>query len=347
MGQPIQIRSNLARPLHPSITMKDSMFRAISVCLFGALLLGAADAPQKSAFDKPTLEAYVRHLYLLQPQLTVTISDPKPSTLPGFKEVRLRIAQGLQFQEVSLYVSNDGKKIVQGSFYDIAANPFKAELDKLKTQFQPALGTAGAPVAIVAFSDLQCPVCKGEAQMLRQNLIQNYPTQVRLYFKDFPIESLHPWAKPAAMAGRCVFQQNPDAFWEFHDWDFAHQDAITPANLRDQVLGWAKDAKGVDAIKLGACMANKATQAEVEKEMEEGRALDVSGTPTLFINGRRIPQTIEWANLKTIIDTEIEYQKTAKNAGDDCGCEVKLDIPGLPQTKAPGVNSAPPAPKKK
>src|ERR1035441_279753 len=144
--------------LFPSITMKDRMFRAISLCLLSALLLGAADAPQKSAFDKPTLEAYVRHLYLLQPQLTVTISDPKPSALPGFKEVRVRIAQGAQFQEVPLYVSNDGKKIVQGNFYDVASNPFKPEIDKLKTQFQPALGTAGAPGAIVVFSDLPCPL---------------------------------------------------------------------------------------------------------------------------------------------------------------------------------------------
>ena len=123
--------------------MKDSMFRAISLLPLIALLLGAADAPQKSAFDKPTLEAYVRHLYLLQPQLTVTIGDPKPSNLPGFKEVRVRIAQGAQSQELPLYVSNDGKKIVQGNFYDVTTNPFKPELDKLKTQFQPALGTAG------------------------------------------------------------------------------------------------------------------------------------------------------------------------------------------------------------
>ena len=324
------------------------MFRAISLCLLGALLLGAADAPQKSAFDKPTLEAYVRHLYVLQPQLTVTIGDPKPSALPGFKEVRVRISQGVQSQEVPLYVSNDGKKIVQGVFYDIANNPFKPELDKLKTQFQPALGTAGAPVAIVLFSDMECPFCKGEAEMIRKNLIQNYPTQVRLYFKDYPLEGLHPWAKGAAMAGRCVFQQNPDAFWEYFDWAYAHQDAITPANLRDQVLGWAKDAKGVDALKLGACMDSKATQAEVDKEIAEAQALDVSGTPTMFVNGRRIGQTIEWANLKTIIDTEIEYQKTAKNAGDDCGCEVKLDIPGMPQSKAPGLPSgALPAAKKK
>src|SRR5471032_2254895 len=106
------------------ITIKVSMFRSLLLSLLGALLLAGADAPpQKSAFDKPTLEAYVRHLFLLQPQLTVTIGDPKSSGLPGFKEVRVRIAQGPQFQEVTLYVSTDGKKIVQGNFYDITTNP--------------------------------------------------------------------------------------------------------------------------------------------------------------------------------------------------------------------------------
>jgi protein-disulfide isomerase len=310
------------------------MFRTILLSSLGALSLLAADAPPKTAFDKPTLEAYVRHLYLLQPQLTVTMSDPKASDLPGFKEVRVKISQGAQSQEIPLYVSNDGKKIVQGSFYDVTANPFKPELDKLKTQFQPALGTAGAPVSIVVFSDMQCPHCKGEAEMLRKELIQNYPTQVRLYFKDFPLESLHPWAKAAAMAGRCVFQQSPEGFWGYHDWVFGHQEAITPENLKDQIMGWAKDAKGIDALKLGACIDSKATAAEVEKEQEEARSLDIGGTPTMFINGRRIPQTIEWPNLKMIIDSEIEYQKTAKNAGDDCGCEVKLDIPGFPSPAA-------------
>jgi protein-disulfide isomerase len=311
------------------------MFRAILLSLLGAFALCAADAPPKSAFDKPTLEAYVRHLYLLNPQLTVTILDPKPSSLPGFKEVRVRVSQGAQSQDLPLFVSADGKKIIQGSFYDVANNPFKSELDKLHTQFQPALGTAGAPVVVVTFSDLQCPHCKTEAEMLRQNLIKNYPTQVRYYFKDFPLEGLHPWAKPAAIAGRCVYQQKPDAFWDYHDFIFGHQDTLTPETLKDQILGWAKDNKELDAVKLGACIDNKATQAEVDKEVEEGRALDITGTPTLFINGRRISQTIDWANLKAIIDTEIEYQKTAKNAGDDCGCEVKLDVPGLPsQTPA-------------
>ncbi len=318
-----------------------------TLCLFllSVLAISAADAPPKSAFDKPTLEAYVRHLYLLNPQLTVTVADPKPSTLTGFKEVRIRIAQGPQFQDLTLYVSADGKKIVQGNFYDIATNPFKAELDKLKTQFQPALGTAGAPVVLVSFSDLQCPHCKTEGEMLRQNLIKNYPKEVRLYFKDFPLESLHPWAKPAAMAGRCVYQQKPDAFWDYHDFVFSKQETLTPETFKDQTLTWAKDNKAIDSVKLGVCIDSKATQAEVEKEIEDGHALDITGTPTLFVNGRRISQTIDWPALKAIIDSEIEYQKTAKNAGDDCGCEVKLDIPGMPAQPS-GMPAVPPVKKK-
>ena len=307
------------------------MFRPLLLSLLGAVLLLAADAPpQKSALDKPTLEAYVRHLYVLRPELTVKVLDPKPSELlPGFLEVRVRISQGNASQDLALLVSKDGKRILQGNVYDVNNNPFKPELEKLKTQFQPALGTAGAPVVLVVFSDLQCPHCKEEANMLRQNLIAAYPKEVRLYFKDYPIESLHPWARPAAIAGRCVFKQQPDDFWGFHDYVFGHQETISLDTLKNNVMEWAKGVKDLDALQLGQCMDTKATDAEVEAEIAEARTLDINGTPTLFINGRRIPNSIDWQNLKLIIDSEIEYQKTAKNAGDDCGCEVKLPVPDL------------------
>jgi protein-disulfide isomerase len=318
------------------------LFLALLPALLTGLTLYGADTP-KSAFDKPTLEAYIRHLFVLPAQLTVTVNDPKPAAFAGFKEVRVRIAQGAQFQDVNLFVSNDGKQIVQGNFYDIAKNPFKPDLDKLKPQYSPALGTAGAPVAIVLFTDLQCPYCKNEAEMLRKNLIQNYPTQVRLYFKNFPLTGMHPWAKAAAAAGRCVFAQKNETFWEYHDWVFAHQESLKPETLKNEILEWAKGVKDLDAVKLGACIDSKSTEAEVDAEIQQGQDLGITGTPTMFVNGRRIAQTIEWPNLKNIIDLEIEYQKTAKNAGDDCACEVKLDIPGMPAPK-PVV---PPSVKKK
>jgi len=314
------------------------MSRSFFLTLAAGLLLAATVSAQdqkKSALDKAVLEAYVRHLFVMTSQVTVQVSDPKPSQLPGFFDVVVHASMGTASQDFPFLISKDGSKILQANIYDVNSNPFKPDLDKLKTEFQPSFGTPGAPVVLVTFADYECPHCKDEATMLRQNLLSAYPTQVLFYFKDFPIESIHPWAKPAAIAGRCVFRQNASSFWSYYDWIFAHQDDISAANFKDKVMEWAKGQKDIDGLQLGQCMDTKATEAEVDKNLAEGRALDITATPTLFVNGRRIPQVIDWPNLRGVIDYEIEYQKTAKNAGENCGCDQKLDLPGLPQKTPP------------
>ncbi len=296
------------------------MLSVAAVLCFGA-------TPQKSALDKATLEAYVRHVMVYGPQIQISVSDPKPSPLPGFMQVTIHASAGQARQDLLFYVSKDGQKIVQGTVYDVKNNPFKEDLDKLKTDNQPAIGKAGAPVVLVEFTDFQCPYCKQEAQVLRQNLLTAYPNQVRLYFVDHPLEQMHPWAKTAALAGRCVFKQNNDAFWQYHDWMFEHQGEITVDNVKEKILEAVK-GKEVDTLQLSRCMESNTTEPELEKEMAMGRALNIESTPTLFINGRRRVGSQDWPTLRTIIDYEIEYQKTAHNAGEDCGCELKL----------PGVN---------
>lgn len=300
------------------------------VPLLSLLLLPAAHAAEvkASALDKATLESYIRHLSVWGPQIKVEISDPKPTPLPGMLEVKVRASVGAVSQDEIFYVSKDGQKIVRGTVYDVKENPFKADLDKLKTDLQPSIGTPGAPVVLVLFSDFECPYCKEEAKVLRSNLISTYPKQVRLYFKDFPLEQIHPWAKAAAIAGRCVFKQSPTAFWDYHDWVYEHQNEITKENFRDKALEFAK-TKEIDALQLGRCMDTRATEAEVDKTVNEALDLHVTSTPTLFVNGRRLPSQVAWPDLRMIIDMEIEYQKTAKNAGEDCGCELKLPVPTL------------------
>jgi protein-disulfide isomerase len=312
---------------------------------FAALLLAAAGPAQspakKSALEKAVLEAYVRHLYVLDSGISVQISDPKPSEAPGFVEETVHASKGSQFQDFKFLISKDGSKILQATVFDVNSNPFKSDLDKLKTQGAPSIGTPGAPVVLVEFSDFQCPYCKAEAQEIRKNLLTAFPAQVRLYFKTFPLESLHPWAKAAAIASKCVAKQNADSFWEYHDWIFEHQAEITPETLKDKVLGWAKDTKGIDSLQLGQCMDTKATESEVNADQAEGQKLEINGTPTLFINGRRIGQSIDWTNLKNIIDYEIGYQKIAHDAGDDCGCSLDLKLPGMPLVAPPGVVKKP------
>jgi protein-disulfide isomerase len=302
-------------------------FLPLLVCLLSLPLAQPAD-PKPSALDKPTLEAYVRHLFVWGPTIKVEIADPKPAPLPGMLEVNVHASAGPATQDEVFYVSKDGQNIVRGAVYDVKENPFKADLDKLKTDSQPNYGTPGAPVVLVLFSDFECPYCKEEAKMLRTNLLSAFPKQVRLYFMDLPLEQIHPWAKPAAIAGRCIFKQSPNAFWDYHDWIYEHQSEITKDNFRDKLLEFAK-TKQIDALQLGSCLDTKATEAEVNRSIAVSRELHVQSTPTLFVNGRRLPAQVAWNDLRAIIDQEIEYQKTAKNAGEDCGCTVKLPSPTL------------------
>ena len=232
---------------------------------------------------------------------------------------------GAASQDEEFLISKDGQKILRTTIFDVAQNPFKEQLEKLKTEGQPAYGTSGAPVVIVVFADFECPHCKEEAKMLRENLVSAYPKQVRLYFNDFPLP-MHDWAKTAAIAGRAIFKINPDKYWTYHEWVFEHQDGITAANFNDKLLEFAS-ANGIDTVRLTRAIDDPAATAEVERSIAEGKSLGINSTPTLFVNGRMIPGNIPWDALRGVIDYEIEYQKTAHNAGDDCGCEVKLPSP--------------------
>lgn len=291
---------------------------------------GQKAAPPKSAaktaFDKPTLEAYIRHLFAWGNEVKLEIGDPKPSGVTGLSEIRVRASSGAASIEQLYLVPKDGKKIIQGVVYDIADNPFRSELSKLGAVTGPSLGTPGAPVVLVVFTDYQCPYCREEAKMLRENLIKTFPKEVRLYLKELPLEQIHPWAKAAAMAGRCVFQQGQEVFWQFHDWIFDQQAQITPENLRNKVMDFAQ-GKPIDTLQLGRCLDTRMMEAEVNMSVALAKTLGVNATPTLFINGRRMASQATWEQLRAIIANEIQYQKTAKNAGDTACCEVSLPSP--------------------
>ena len=260
----------------------------------------------KSALNKPTLEAYLRHMELYRGPVTFTIDDAKPSkSLPGFLEVPVHLSFQGGSKDEMYYVSQDGQTIVEGDVYNINKNPFQSNVDRLTTDGQPSFGPANAPVTIVEFGDLECPDCKMEAPILRKELGQVFPNNVRVVFKDFPLESIHPWARAAAIAGRCVFRQGEPAFWKFFDWIYDTQEQLNPDNLRSEILSWA-GKNGVDTAALGRCIDSKATEADVNRSIAEGRMLGVRGTPTLFINGRKIGG-LQWPDLQLVINHELQY----------------------------------------
>lgn len=283
------------------------------------------EAPvEKSGLNKQHLEAYLRHLFLWSPQIKVEIGDFTPAPAAGMKQTIVKASFGAASEQMIFYISADGKYLFNGTLHEAAANPFKNEISKISTALQPSFGAPGAPVTLVVFSDFQCPHCREEAKELRENLTKIYPAQVRVYFKDFPLAN-HDWARPAAIAGRCIFRQDALLFWDYHDWVFDKQQEINAANFREKLAGFVK-GKEIDPLQLNQCIDRKATEPEVEKNIAEARSVRVNSTPTLFLNGRRLGR-VPWANLKQFIDLEIDYQKTAKNAGEPECCEVKLPTP--------------------
>jgi protein-disulfide isomerase len=278
-----------------------------------------------SGLNKQHLEAYVRHLYGWMPDVKVEVGDFTPSPVPGLLQTTVHATYQLASEQKVFYVSKDGKHILDGNIYPADDNPFRDNLKKITTSLEPSFGAAGAPVVLVSYSDFECPHCRDEAKLLRENLAKTYPTQVRYYFKDYPLP-MHDWAMTASLAGRCIFRQNPQTFWQYHDWVFDKQGEITATNFRDK-LGEFIKGKPIDPLQLSRCLDQKQTEGEVEKSMAEAKSLGVTSTPTLFLNGRRILGATPWPQLKQIIDLELDYQKTAANAAEQECCEVKLPSP--------------------
>jgi protein-disulfide isomerase len=225
----------------------------------------------------------MKRMFGFNPQVTWKIVDISPSEIPGVARVLVNI--GGQPQATQFYVMPGGQFAMVGEVIPFGADPFAPARDKLDAEARgPSRGEQTAPVALVEFSDLQCPYCKN-AQPIIDKLIAESPN-AKLIFQAFPLP-MHPWAMKAAEYADCVAQQNQDAFWKFINSVYDAQADITEASA-DEKLKSLATAAGVDAAKVSACSTQPDTAARIEKSMDLGREVGVTGTPTLFINGRKV-----------------------------------------------------------
>jgi len=111
-------------------------------------------------------------------------------------------------------------------------------------------------------------------------VMAEFPDRVRLVYRDFPLE-FHAGARPAAEAARCAAAMG--RFWEYHDLLFVAQ----PEFGRDQLVGYA-GRLGLDRTAFSSCVDSGRFREAVDADINEGRARGVRGTPTFFVNGRRL-----------------------------------------------------------
>ncbi len=161
----------------------------------------------------------------------------------------------------------------------------------------PSRGSASAPITIVEFSDFQCPFCTRAEDTINE-VLAKYGDRVRLVFRDFPLP-IHPNAEGAAIAADCAREQGK--YWEMNRAMYANQSKLSPADL-----AVTAGSIGLDVERFNACMASPESRAEVAKDMAEGQALGISGTPTFFINGVMIVGARELEVFTRTIDRELE-----------------------------------------
>jgi protein-disulfide isomerase len=160
----------------------------------------------------------------------------------------------------------------------------------------PAKGPANARITLVEFSDFQCPFCSVAASKLNA-VLQAYPRNVRLVFKQFPLES-HSNAALAAAASLAAQAQGK--FWPLHDKMYAEFRRIS----RPNILAWAKEL-GLDPVKFAADMDAPRTRAAVERDVSDGIKAGVEATPTVFINGKKYQGSLDLTALRAVIDVEL------------------------------------------
>jgi protein-disulfide isomerase len=161
----------------------------------------------------------------------------------------------------------------------------------------PFTGPAAAPVTVVEFTDFHCPFCKRVLPTLTQ-LRSRYGDKVKLVFRDFPIESLHPNARTAHEAARCAGDQGK--FWAYHDALYAN----APKASRDDLKAYAQEV-GLDVASFEQCLRSGKYQAAVQKDVEEGLRLGVNTTPSFFINGRLLSGAHPLESFARVIEEEL------------------------------------------
>jgi protein-disulfide isomerase len=245
----------------------------------------AASSGLTSLPTEAEVNAFLHAQVGFDPQTNWKILSIKPSKAAGLAEVNVQISgpQGKAAQQ--FFVSADGKHAIFGEVVAFGKHPFEeTRLELEKKAKGPARGPASAPVTLVEFSDLQCPHCK-EANPTIEKLLSENPN-VHFVFQNFPLP-MHNWAEKGAAYADCVGRASQDAFWKFIAGVYAAQAEITAENA-DQKLTELADQSGVKGPDIAACSTQPETQSRVESSINLGKAVDVTSTPTLFINGRPV-----------------------------------------------------------
>lgn len=200
------------------------------------------------------------------------------------------------------YLAEKAEQAAQDEFYAALEQRFSVtyrfgpyRIDVAADGF-PSYGPTDAPVTLVEFSDFECPYCALLLPTLEQ-VKEHYDRKVRIVYRQHPLRS-HPFAWKAAEASLCADEQGE--FWPMHDTMFAEQEALAVPDLKEMARRLGLDGKAFDQ-----CLDSHRYHEAVQADIRAGAVAGVSGTPSLFVNGRFVEGAVPFSELAAVIDQEL------------------------------------------
>ncbi len=302
------------------------LLRALAMVALAAALNASsgchAQAPAASSSGQPVqlgaklspetarrIEVMIRSKAEIGSEYTISFSEPQKSDIPGYFTVSVTFAaDGKAPRSATFLLSADGKTLAQFNKFDISQDP----KEKVSANGRPARGgPANAPVLIVGFDDLECPYCAMMNAEIFPAILNRYKDQVRVVYRDFPLNEIHPWAKHAAVDANCLASQSTAGYWNFVDQVHAHAaDMAGPektAGKANQNLDKIALDEGmrqkVDQSALVACVLKQDAAAVNQSVTQaESEPLRIDSAPILYINGERVDGVVPIETIYRIID---------------------------------------------
>jgi protein-disulfide isomerase len=182
-------------------------------------------------------------------------------------------------------VDPDGRIFFMGDFRAATADASSARLKAFEPVVAnaPSRGAEKPAVTVVEFSDFQCPSCKYASAYL-DPILEKYGDRVRYVRYDLPLMGSHPWAFAAAQAGRAIYKQKPDVFWEYKKQVYSNQDKLSAFTFDDFARGFAED-HDLDMTKYDADVSSAEIRDEILKGVGTAFSNEIRATPTFMVNG--------------------------------------------------------------
>jgi len=262
---------------------------------------------------KAQVDAFLKTSWGYDPNRKWEVYGIQKTKAPGVSKVEVLLGETPSPKLASLifFVTPDGKHLItQDSVIDFGADPYAGNRRVLQQSANgPWKGSASKQFLLVEFADFQCPHCK-DAQPVVQKLLHDFP-QARYVYQFFPLLAIHPEAFASAAYGECVQHLGGNAaFFKYADAIFTNQDQLDGSGA-DAALKSAASAAGVDPARAATCAASPETAKEVHASLQLGENLGVDETPTLFIDGRRIPMlAVPYPQLKKIVEWQFSLDKS-------------------------------------